>query len=353
MNPSPRNVVYLLALLGAVYTLFTSSSGGVFGKSTAGCGGAGCHQNAPTTQLNVTGIPASGYVNGTPYTITLTVANAAKSKAGFNLTVNDGTLTAGPGMMLNGPRELKHTSPLNMVSGVSTWTFTWTAPPTGVNPVIFFVAGNSVDGNNQSSNDEFDTNQFQFSCAASSTVPSITNGSVTVTSECTVNADVNANGASTTVTIEYGLTTSYGSSISANPGVVTGTSPVPVSAVITGLNPGTLYYCRVVATNSNGTVTTNDIPFTTQAANAIQDLEVSGVQVFPNPAASVLEYHDRQYARPAKLELRNMMGMPVQTELSTLAPGHYRLRMDHLPAGLYFLMAESEGTIRVKRIIHE
>jgi len=79
----------------------------------------------------------------------------------------------------------------------------------------------------------------------------------------TLNGTVNANGASSAVIFEYGLTTSYGSTIAAVPPNVTGTAVTPVSAAVSGLLPGTLYHYRVVATNSGGAGNGNDMTFTT------------------------------------------------------------------------------------------
>ena len=72
--------------------------------------------------------------------------------------------------------------------------------------------------------------------------------------QATLNGTVNANGLSTTVTFEYGTTTSYGSTVTANQSPVTGNSITNVSADISGLTPCTTYHFRVKAENSEGTV---------------------------------------------------------------------------------------------------
>jgi len=79
----------------------------------------------------------------------------------------------------------------------------------------------------------------------------------------TLNATVNANMASTTVTFEYGTTTSYGQTITASPNPVTGSTNTNVSAVITGLTAGTTYHFRVKAVNAVGTTYGSDNTFTT------------------------------------------------------------------------------------------
>ena len=83
------------------------------------------------------------------------------------------------------------------------------------------------------------------------------------TSGATLNASINANMASTTVTFEYGTTTSYGQTVTASQSPVTGSSNTNVSANISGLSAGTTYHFRVKAVNSVGTTYGSDMTFTT------------------------------------------------------------------------------------------
>lgn len=87
-----------------------------------------------------------------------------------------------------------------------------------------------------------------------------------MTTGATLNGTVNANNASTTVTFEYGTTTSYGQTVTATQSPVTGTTNTNVSVGITGLTAGTTYHFRVKAVNSVGTTNGSDITFTTIAA---------------------------------------------------------------------------------------
>ncbi len=79
----------------------------------------------------------------------------------------------------------------------------------------------------------------------------------------TLNATVNANLASATAKFQYGLTTSYGSEITATPSPVTGSSAVAVSAVVPDLAANTTYHFRVSASNSAGSSNGSDRMFTT------------------------------------------------------------------------------------------
>ena len=103
--------------------------------------------------------------------------------------------------------------------------------------------------------------------ASSTPVPTATTGSATniTTTGARLNGTVNANGYSSTVTFQYGPTTSYGFEAVADQSPVNGTSSTAVSANISGLTPGTLVHFRVVAVNQYGTTNGSDATFTSQA----------------------------------------------------------------------------------------
>lgn len=103
-----------------------------------------------------------------------------------------------------------------------------------------------------------------FTIGAASGPTVVTTAATAVTSTtASLNGTVNANGNSTTVTFEYGLTTLYGTTVPGVPSPVTGSSVTPVTAAITGLTPGTLYHFRCKGTNSNGSANGADLTFTT------------------------------------------------------------------------------------------
>jgi hypothetical protein len=97
------------------------------------------------------------------------------------------------------------------------------------------------------------------------TAPTVTTVAATnlSASTATLNGTVNANGFSTTVTFEYGSTTSYGSENTATPSPVTGSSNTTVSAGIAGLSINTLYHYRVKAVSCGITIYGSDMSFTT------------------------------------------------------------------------------------------
>lgn len=75
---------------------------------------------------------------------------------------------------------------------------------------------------------------------------------------------VNPNGSSTNYHFEYGINTSYGTSVPIpDKSAGSGTSDVEVSQIVEGLEGSTTYHFRVTATNSHGTTYGEDKSFTT------------------------------------------------------------------------------------------
>jgi alpha-tubulin suppressor-like RCC1 family protein len=106
----------------------------------------------------------------------------------------------------------------------------------------------------------------------------------------TLNGTVNAQGNSTAVSFEYGLTTAYGTTVAATPATVTGTTTTAASAALTGLLAGSTYHFRVIATNDAGTVKGYDQSFTTTTAATLADLTLGDGTLTPGFASLTTAY---------------------------------------------------------------
>jgi hypothetical protein len=102
-------------------------------------------------------------------------------------------------------------------------------------------------------------------------------------SAATLNGTVNPNGAAVTLCeFQWGTTTSYGSTATCAENVGSGTSPVPVTAVLSGLSPNTTYHFQLTARTDGGADAGSDQTFTTASTGAPTPPAVS-----PSPPSGV------------------------------------------------------------------
>ena len=125
------------------------------------------------------------------------------------------------------------------------------------------------------------------------------------TSSAILNGTVNPNRLSTTVTFEYGTTTSYGNTVTADQSPVSGANSVAVSANLTGLSDNTTYHYQVVATNSAGTINGSNQSFTTLLSYP-STFTVNTSVSFPS-LASPSDYSETDF---------RMIGLPGESNLS-------------------------------------
>ena len=91
------------------------------------------------------------------------------------------------------------------------------------------------------------------------------------TTYATLNGVVNSNYLSTTVSFEYGTTSSYGQTIIATPSSVEGNSNINVIAELSGLTAGTTYHFRVKTENSLGITYGSELTFNTAPDHDLND----------------------------------------------------------------------------------
>jgi hypothetical protein len=142
------------------------------------------------------------------------------------------------------------------------------APLTGLNPNTtynFRISATNAGGPSKGLNETFKT------LANVGTPPTVLTGSTSAlgSASATLNATVNPNGGEVyECRFEYGTTIAYGSSAPCTPAPGSGTSPVAVSASITGLAANTTYHFRISAVNPGGTSNGSDAEFKTPLVTA-------------------------------------------------------------------------------------
>ncbi len=127
------------------------------------------------------------------------------------------------------------------------------------------LGGHTYSVTAKSEDSEEATAEISYTVVAAPSVETGMASSVTET-EATLAGMVNPNGSNVTdCRFEYGVSPSLGSSVpcSSSPGA--GTSPVPVTAKLTGLTPGQTFDYRIAATNAGGTSHGSEQTFKTLA----------------------------------------------------------------------------------------
>ena len=190
-----------------------------------------------------------------------------------------------------------------------------------------------------------------FTTAVATSLPTITNvaSSAITTNAATVSADVNANNATTTISVEYGLTTSYGSTLATTPSTASGNTATAVSASLSSLTPNTIYNYRIKAVNSVGTTYSANATFQTNNLTSIVLLEDNGM-VYPNPSANgkfILKTEgivDRE-----KIKVYNAMG--AVSPFIHLEQNKLEIDLSMEASGIYYVSFELQGQQMIAKLI--
>lgn len=152
-------------------------------ESGATCASSTCHGGSLTNDnfsISISSdVPASGFVPGNSYNVSVTMTSAGPNfvKGGFQASVqangqHQGTVAATQsGTTVVGGSYISHqgSSAGTVISGQTrTWTFQWTAPTNAPSSVTVYAAGNFTNANSGSSGDVIKTANLEIFQQASS-----------------------------------------------------------------------------------------------------------------------------------------------------------------------------------------
>jgi alpha-tubulin suppressor-like RCC1 family protein/phosphodiesterase/alkaline phosphatase D-like protein len=106
----------------------------------------------------------------------------------------------------------------------------------------------------------------------------------------TLNGTVNPLGQTASVSFSYGPTSAYGSTVTATPATISGSTALAVSADLTGLPADSTWHYRVVAETAGGQVVGEDQTFTTTSLATLKDLSLGSIPLSPAFAPATIRY---------------------------------------------------------------
>ena len=244
----------------------------------------------------------SGAVSSRPTVTTNGASGITTTGAQLNGSVNPNGLATSYHFDY-GPTTGYGSSTQSTSAGSGTGTLNVNASLSGLTPgstyhyrLVASSSSGSTNGNDQA---------FTTTATTPTPPPTVSTGAATnvTPTSAQINGSVNANGISTTYHFEYGPTASYGSATqSAAAG--SGTSPVSVSATLSGLRSGAVYHYRLVAASAGGTVNGADRSLTASSTppapampgvilSAATNVTTTGAQLngWVNPNGAGTSYH--------------------------------------------------------------
>jgi hypothetical protein len=279
-----------------------------------------------TTKASISSV-ASAAITSTDATI-----NAQINANGSNTTaeVQYGLTTAYGSTKAMSPASITGTT-----NTAATASLTGLTPNTTYN---YRIKATNSKGDSFSVNSTFKTNTVAGPLAK---ISSISSTSITVNS-ATINAQINANGSNTTAEVQYGLTTSYGSTKAMTPATITGTANTAATASLTGLTANTTYNYRIKASNSAGdTLIANNTFKTNSAGSAILNTANGAINLHPNPSSDYTIISGDDLSLVKDIVAVNMSGKRFSLPIVYTKSDQIKLNTSGLSKGKYFIQIQS------------
>ncbi len=170
-----KKIIYSL-FIGCIAAIVMGHSAGIDeatgSPSEVTCKNAGCHNsfalNSGGGSITIAhNIPSSGYVPGTTYQMSVTIARSGSTLFGFDFEAlaTSNNASAGNIVVTNaaktkiliggttGRQNITHTKNAGLQANTMTFDFDWTAPAATTGDVKFWTAGNAADKSNNATGD--------------------------------------------------------------------------------------------------------------------------------------------------------------------------------------------------------
>lgn len=189
-NGLKATTIFFGAVMSFAGVLSGNGPGGGYSNAPSESNCTSCHGGTLNPiQANLNNLTLSapfmtnGYLPDSTYTVTLSYSQSGINKFGFQITsltqvgnLPSGTFTAGTGNskvtanFAGRTREyIQHNSSGNTGSGSRSWSFTWKAPSTNQDTIVFYAVVNAADNNGGTGGDQIYAKTFKI--PASSLLP--------------------------------------------------------------------------------------------------------------------------------------------------------------------------------------
>jgi len=155
----------MFVILASAISYASHSPGAKTGSPADGNDCTKCHSGVAQSAHGwiSSNIPASGYVSGNTYTITLTGTHQGVNKFGFEFTAEDSKSAKTGTFIITNTSETQLTNMMHAVTHTGngltptnnqkTWSFKWTAPAAGTGNITFYASLVAANGNNSPAGD--------------------------------------------------------------------------------------------------------------------------------------------------------------------------------------------------------
>ena len=147
----------------------------------------------------------------------------------------------------------------------------------------------------------------------------------------------------TDIHFEYGLTDSFGSSVTGTPNYAFGYNTNLINGSINNPIANTTYYYRLAATNSGNVIYSDTYQFTTGTLSLTEFGLENTISIFPNPTTDFLNIKSNVSEKIKSIELYNALGQSIYYEV-TDNKTNIKIDLSSFRKGIYFVKIRFENT---------